>query len=200
MSPAYEIRPAVPSDAPGIAAIYSQGIRDRIATFETRERAADEMVSRIQDARYPFLVAEMADEIAGWVAASEYRPRDCYAGVAEFSVYVAREHRGAGIGRALMEGFLPACADSGFWKLLSRVFPENRGSRALLAACGFREVGIYEKHAQLDGVWRDVVIVERLLPQNLDDLEVATADDAEVDAAIEDVLTRHAAAIGKLTS
>jgi phosphinothricin acetyltransferase len=134
VSHAYKIRPAVPSDAPGISAIYNQGIRDRVATFETRERAADEMVPRIRNERFPFLVADAAGEVAGWVAASEYRSRDCYAGVAEFSVYVAREHRGAGVGRTLMESFLSACADSGFWKILSRVFPENRGSRALLAA------------------------------------------------------------------
>ena len=57
----------------------------------------------------------------------------------------------------------------GFWQpaerlvWLSRLFPENTASRALCARFGFREVGVYEKHAQLDGVWRDVVIVERLL-------------------------------------
>ena len=73
-------------------------------------------------------------------------------------------YRGQGVGAALMTAFIPACERAGLWKLLSRIFPENTASRALCARFGFREVGIYEKHAQLDGVWRDVVIVERLLP------------------------------------
>jgi phosphinothricin acetyltransferase len=83
--------------------------------------------------------------------------------VAEFSVYVARAARGQGAGRAAMEGLMRAAQVAGFWKLLSRVFVENEASRSLLRGVGFREVGVYEKHAQLDGVWRDVVIVERLL-------------------------------------
>jgi L-amino acid N-acyltransferase YncA len=55
----------------------------------------------------------------------------------------------------------------GLWKVLSRIFPENSASLALCARHGFREVGRYEKHARLDGVWRDVIIVERLIPVNL---------------------------------
>jgi phosphinothricin acetyltransferase len=89
--------------------------------------------------------------------------------VAEFSVYVDRAWRGQGIGRLAMAALLAAAEQARFWKLVSRVFVENTASRALLRAAGFREVGIYEKHAQLDGVWRDVVIVERLIPANLGD-------------------------------
>jgi phosphinothricin acetyltransferase len=121
---------------------------------------------------YPFLVAERVapggtSEVVGWVRASSYRPRQCYAGIGEFSVYVAERARGARVGDALMSAFVPACASAGFWKLVSRIFPENTASRALCARHGFREVGTYGKHAQLDGVWRDVVIVERLIPENL---------------------------------
>jgi L-amino acid N-acyltransferase YncA len=83
--------------------------------------------------------------------------------VAEFSVYVTSTERGRRVGDALMAAFLPACEAAGFWKVLSRIFPENAASRALCARHGFREVGMYERHARLDGVWRDVVIVERLL-------------------------------------
>ena len=79
-------------------------------------------------------------------------------------MYVAPVAQGRGVGDALMAAFLPACADAGLWKVLSRVFPENAASRALCARHGFREVGTYERHARLDGVWHDVVIVERLLP------------------------------------
>jgi phosphinothricin acetyltransferase len=71
------------------------------------------------------------------------------------------------VGDALMHAFVPACAAAGLWKLVSRIFPENAASRALCARHGFREVGTYEKHGKLDGAWRDVVVVERLLPENL---------------------------------
>ena len=102
-----------------------------------------------------------------FAATFTYRPRDCYAGIAEFSVYVDREARGRGAGRMAMEALIKAAEGAGSWKLLSRVFVENAASRALLRSVGFREVGIYEKHGRLDGVWRDVVIVERLIPANL---------------------------------
>src|SRR5262249_17442598 len=98
-----------------------------------------------------------------YAATSLYRPRDCYAGIAEFGVYVARDHRGKGAGRQAMLALFDAARSRGFWKLLSRIFVENSASRALMKSVGFREVGIYEKHGQLDGVWRDCVIVEKLL-------------------------------------
>ncbi len=160
---ALRIRPAVVQDAPAIARIYNEGIRDRGATFETRERTADEVLPWFGDPRHPVLAAELEGRVVGWVAASTYRPRECYAGIAEFSVYVAGEARGRRVGDALMAAFIPACQAAGLWKVLSRIFPENTASRALCARHGFREVGVYERHAQLDGAWRDVVIVERLL-------------------------------------
>ena len=158
------IRPAVQADVSAVATIYNQGIRGRGATFETKERRPEELESWLERP-YPFLVAERSEKVLGWVAGSEYRPRDCYRGVVEFSVYVAEEARGQGTGDALMAAFLPACEAAGFWKVLSRIFPENAGSRALCRRHGFREVGVYEKHAQLDNVWKDVIIVERLLGQ-----------------------------------
>lgn len=157
------IRPAVEADAPAIAAIYNEGIRGRGATFETRERAPGEVLPWLGDPRHPVLVAEIEGEVVGWVAASTYRARACYAGVAEFSVYVASAARGRGVGDALLRAFLPACEAAGLWKVLSRIFPENAASRALCARHGFREVGVYRRHGKLDGEWRDVVVVERLL-------------------------------------
>jgi phosphinothricin acetyltransferase len=162
-----EVRQAVRDDAEAIARIYNQGIQARIATFETRLRSPDELASWFDDPCHPVLLAEVDETPAGWIAASSYRPRECYAGIAEFSVYIAAEKRGMGVGSHLMSAFLPACETAGLWKILSRIFPENSASRALCRKFGFREVGIYEKHAQLDGVWRDVVIVERLLEANL---------------------------------
>jgi phosphinothricin acetyltransferase len=157
------VRSATPDDAAGIARIYNQGIRGRGATFETRERTAADVAQWFLDPRFPILVAEEGGEIVGWAAASSYRPRDCYAGIAEYSIYVASEHHGKGIGDVLMPALLDSLQRAGFWKVLSRLFPENAASRALCARHGFREVGVYERHAQLDGVWRDVVIVERSL-------------------------------------
>lgn len=163
------IRPARLADAAAIAVIYNQGIRGRQATFETEERTAEERERWLaaHDDRHPCLVAVVAEHgeerVAGWVSTDTYRPRECYRGVAEFSVYVHDDYHGRGIGRALMEAIIPAAREAGLWKLVSRIFPENVASRALCAKVGFREVGVYEKHAQLDGAWKDVVIVERLL-------------------------------------
>jgi L-amino acid N-acyltransferase YncA len=163
------VRPAAATDAAAIAGIYNEGIRGRLATFETRERAADDVLPWIRDAaRHPVLVAEREGRVDGWVAASAYRPRECYAGIAEYAVYVRSSARGRRIGDRLMEAFLPALERAGFWKVLSRVFPENRASLALAARHGFREVGTYRRHARLDGAWRDVVIVERLLGEARD--------------------------------
>jgi phosphinothricin acetyltransferase len=163
MTDALRIRPAAAGDAPAIARIYNEGIRGRGATFETRERTPDEVLPWFADPRHPVLAAELEGRVVGWIAASTYRARACYAGVAEFSVYVAGAARGRGVGDALMAAFIPACGAAGLWKVLSRIFPENTASRGLCARHGFREVGTYERHAKLDGAWRDVVIVERLL-------------------------------------
>jgi phosphinothricin acetyltransferase len=151
-------------DAAAIAAIYNEGIADRIATFETEPRTA-EQVARWFDGRHPIVVVENDEVVVGFAATSPYRGRPCYAGVAEFSVYVARQRRGAGAGHVAMTALLQASETAGFWKLLSRIFPENTASRALMAKIGFREVGIYRRHGKLDGVWRDCVIIERLLAE-----------------------------------
>jgi phosphinothricin acetyltransferase len=81
-------------------------------------------------------------------------------------VYVARSHRGKGAGRVAMQALIEAATAAGIWKLVSRIFLDNTASRSLMASIGFREVGVYERHAKLDGQWRDVVIVERLIPDN----------------------------------
>jgi L-amino acid N-acyltransferase YncA len=159
-------RAATPSDAEAIASIYNEGIEERVATFETRPRTADDVRSWF-DGRHPIVVVEEGDEVLAFAATSTYRPRECYAGIAEFSVYVARAARGRGAGRVAMEALMAAAREAGFRKLVSRVFVENAASRALLRSAGFREVGVYQKHGQLDGVWHDVVIVERLLEDDV---------------------------------
>jgi L-amino acid N-acyltransferase YncA len=152
-------------DAEAIARIYNEGIADRVATFETEPRTAEEIARGLREraTRWPTLVVEREGSVIAWASASEYRSRACYSGIAEFSVYVARDARGTGAGRAAMDALILECEARGMWKLLSRVFPENEASRKLLARIGFREVGTYRRHAKLDREWRDAVIVERLI-------------------------------------
>jgi L-amino acid N-acyltransferase YncA len=155
-------RAAQPEDAAAIAEIYNQGIEDRIATFETRLRAPGDILAWF-DGVHPLVVVEDESHVAAFAATSLYRSRECYSGVAEFSVYVARDFRRRGAGRLALEALIEAARQAGFWKLVSRIFVENAPSRNLVAAQGFREVGVYYRHGKLDGEWRDVVIVERLL-------------------------------------
>jgi len=153
------------ADAEAIAAIYNEGIADRIATFETEPRTATQIAAQLADKgdRYPTVVAERSGQIVAWASAGPYRSRPAYAGVAEHSVYVARSARGTGAGRAALEALCRAYAEQGFWKIVSRIFPENTASLALHERCGFRVVGVYHRHGRLDGEWRDCVIVEKLL-------------------------------------
>ena len=162
------VRAARLTDAAAIAEIYNAGIAERAATFETASRSVAEIERRLADIeRYPLIVAESdTGVVVGWAGLGEYRPRSCYRGIGEFSIYIAPGSRGQGVGKRLMAGLLKAAEQGGYWKLVSRVFTFNQASRALCRATGFREVGTYERHGYLDGSWRDVVIVERLIPAN----------------------------------
>lgn len=161
------IRPATLDDAPAITAIHNESIAGRGATFDTQPRRVEDVEARVADTRHPLLVATDDGVVVGWAGLSAYRPRACYAGIAEFSVYLDRHARGRGIGRQLLQALIDAARAAGFWKLVSRIFPFNHASRAACRAVGFREVGVYEKHGVLDGRWLDVVIVERLIPENI---------------------------------
>jgi L-amino acid N-acyltransferase YncA len=159
-------RAASPEDSESIARIYNEGIEERIATFETSLRTAREIRAWF-DGTHPVMVVEEEGEVISFANTASYSPRACYSGVAEFSVYTASEARDRGAGTLAMNAIMEAAEAAGFWKLVARVFVENTPSRKLLFSLGFREVGIHEKHARLDGVWRDVLVVERLLPANL---------------------------------
>jgi L-amino acid N-acyltransferase YncA len=160
--PSLSARRATIQDAARITEIYNQGIEDRVATFETEPRTV-ETVRGWFELGYPIVVVEAAGDVIAWANASSYRPRACYAQNAEFSVYVDRVWQGRGAGSLAMRALIDDAQAAGLEKLVSRVFVENLGSRAMLRKVGFREVGVYERHAMLDGVWRDVVIVECLL-------------------------------------
>jgi phosphinothricin acetyltransferase len=158
-------RLATAADAGAIAAIYNEGIADRVATFETEPRTEAEVARQLTEKadRFPTVIVERDGRVVAWAGASAYRSRPAYAGVAEHSVYVARAVRGTGAGRAALEALCRAYAERGFWKIVSRIFPENTASLRLHEQCGFRVVGVYHRHGRLDGQWRDCVIVERLL-------------------------------------
>jgi L-amino acid N-acyltransferase YncA len=155
-------RPATRADAAAIARIYNEGIADRIATFETRPRTAED-VGKWFDGVHPVVVVEDGGHVVAFASCTAYRPRECYAKIAEFSVYVARDRRRAGAGRVALERLVAAAKAAGLHKLVSRIFPENSASRAMCRAVGFREVGVYRDHGQLEGAWKDCVIVERIV-------------------------------------
>ena len=142
-----------------IASIYNQALITRTATFETKPRTEQQIAAWLDD-EVPVQIAVTDGTVAGFSKISTYRDRDCYAGIREYSVYVNKERRRCGVGRALMEALIDKCRKAGVWKLVSRIFPENIASIELARQAGFRVVGIYEKHGQLDGKWKDCVIVE----------------------------------------
>jgi len=164
---ALRARPARREDAAAITRIYNQGIEDRIGTFETEPRTVDQIEAWFDHAPAFVAVEGEGGEVLGYAVAHPYSDRCCYRGIAEFSVYVLREARGRGVGRVAMAALNQAAKAAGLWKLLSRVFPENRASLNLMAWSGFKAIGVHEKHGKLDGVWRDCVIVEQVFPENL---------------------------------
>jgi L-amino acid N-acyltransferase YncA len=158
------IRPARLADAEAMARIYNEGVEERQATLEMEPRSASDFAKRIGEAgRWPVIVAEHEGRVVGWAAVGEYNPRECYRGVGEATLYVERDARRRGIGRGLLEELAAAAERAGYWKLIGRLFPENEPSRALLRSCGFSDVGVHRRHGRLDGEWRDVLVVERLL-------------------------------------
>jgi L-amino acid N-acyltransferase YncA len=153
------VRELVPSDWPAVARIYAEGIATGNATFETGVPSWPEW-DRGHLADHRFVAVDNA-EVVGWIALAPVSGRCCYAGVAEISAYVAEAARGRGVGKTLLEQLVAGTEAAGIWTLETGVFPENEASLALLKRCGFREIGLRERIGKLDGVWRDVVFLER---------------------------------------
>jgi L-amino acid N-acyltransferase YncA len=153
-----EIRALDESDWPAVSAVYAEGIATGNATFEVDVPSWERW-----DAAHPSLrlVAQSEGDILGWAALSPYSDRRCYRGVAEESVYVRASARGRGIGRALLEALIARAEAEGYWTLLAGVFPENEASLALHESVGFRVLGRHVGLGERDGVWRDVVLLER---------------------------------------
>jgi L-amino acid N-acyltransferase YncA len=157
---------AAASEAPDRSLAINEGIADRIATFETEPRSAAQIAEWFTGRRLVIVAETEETGPVAFAASFPYSARPCYAGIGEFSVYVRRDHRGGGAGRAVLTALIEAANAAGMHKLTSRVFPENIASRALLKRLGFEEIGIHRRHAKLDRLWRDCVIVERLLDED----------------------------------
>lgn len=153
------VRPMGAADADAVARIYAEGIATGLATFETAVPDPEELDRRwLPDQRF---VAEVAGAVAGWAALVPASDRACYRGVAETSIYVGQAFRGRRVGVALIDRQVREADRAGLWTLQASIFPDNTASLRLHRSAGFRTVGLRERVAQLDGAWRDTVLVER---------------------------------------
>lgn len=149
----------VADDAVAVLCIYQEGIETGHATCETvPPNWPDFDASHLAQCRF---VAEADGIVLGWVALSPTSSRCAYNGVAEVSVYVGKSARGRGVGAALMEAMVGESERAGYWTLVAGVFPENEASLALHQKVGFKVLGTRDRLVRLDGVWRDVVLLER---------------------------------------
>jgi L-amino acid N-acyltransferase YncA len=151
------VRELEAEDWPAVRTIFEEGIATGQATFEHEAPSWEAW----DGAHSLALVAEEGGEVLGWAALAPTSPRAVYAGVAEESVYVSQRARGRGVGRALLAALVARSEDAGIWTLEAGIFPENAASVALHLSCGFREVGVRERIGRMNGVWRDVLLLER---------------------------------------
>jgi len=154
-----DIRPFQETDWPPVREIYQQGIDTKNATFQTKAKSWPEWDNSLLSVCR--LVAVEATQVVGWAGLSAVSSRAVYAGVAEVSIYIALSHTGRGIGRYLLSALIAESEQAGFWTLQAVIFPENQSSILLHEKCGFRVVGRRERLGQMDGVWRDVLFLER---------------------------------------
>ena len=157
------IRAARPDDAEAIARIHNLGIAERTATFQTRERQVAEVTDEIAAGRL-ILVAERDGRVVAWAGVGPYEdPHDYYAGIGEATLYVDPGARRSGVGATLLDALAGEAERHGYHKLVGKIFTANEPSIALVRSVGWREVGVHRRHGQLEGEWRDVLVVERLL-------------------------------------
>ena len=159
------IHAAAPADAGRLAEIFNEGVEDRVATFETTLVDAEGAARWISED--VVIVLERGGEIAAWAKAGPYADRHrYYDGVREATMYVARKARRQGLGRELLTALADAAREAGAHKLLGKIFTTNEPSIALVKGLGWREVGVHRRHGKLDGEWKDVLVVEKLLDED----------------------------------
>ena len=157
LAPPVTLRSLQAEDWPAVRAIYLDGIRSGLASFEIDAPSWDDWNA----AHTLRVVAEADEDVVGWAAAGPISERRCYRGVVESSVYVAAHARGRGIGRALMDELIARSERAGIWTIQTSIFPENEASLNLHAAAGFRVVGVRNRIGKRDGLWRNTVLMER---------------------------------------
>jgi L-amino acid N-acyltransferase YncA len=162
-----KIREARINDLEPIMRIYNQGIEDRIATLEPETKDISYMKNWYDQhkGRYKILVAEQEGHVLGWTSINHYNNRCSYAGVGDLSIYIAREHRGKGVGSLLLKEMEKVAIENGFYKIVLFTFPFNMIGQALYKKNGFREVGIFENQGILDGKFVDVMAMEKIIAQ-----------------------------------
>ena len=142
-----------------VSNIYQEGIDTRNATFQQEMPTwAEWDGGHLKSCR---LVAEVSHQIAGWAALSAVSKRPVYSGVAEVSVYIANAYRGQGVGTILLEKLITASENENFWTLQAGIFPENTASLKIHGKLGFRRIGYREKIGEMNGIWRDTILLER---------------------------------------
>jgi L-amino acid N-acyltransferase YncA len=160
--PALSVRRAALSDAERVAEIFNQGVEDRVATFETQPADAGDASRWIESDLV--VVGERDGSLVGWAKASPYGDdHHYYDGVRESTLYVERKARRTGVGRRLLDALADAAAEDGAHKLVGKIFTSNEASIAMVDLLGWRQVGVHERHGALDGEWKDVLVVEKLL-------------------------------------
>jgi len=159
------LRTATEADASAICEIENQGIEDRLATLETDMRTPQERTRWLggRGPRHPVVVAEDGGRVIAWGSLNPFSPRDAYRHVADFSIYVARSHRGKGVGKVLLARLVELAREHGYHKLVLSAFPFNAAGMALDEKLGFRTVGTYKEQGLLDGRWVDTIVMEKLL-------------------------------------
>ncbi|WP_188500074.1 GNAT family N-acetyltransferase [Pontibacter amylolyticus] len=148
-----------PEHAHEVLRIYGEGLETGYSTFNTEVPTWEEWDrNHLPHTR---LVAIENDEVLGWVALLPVSSRACYRGVAEFSIYIANRHRGRGIADQLMRAMIEESESNGIWTLQSSTFADNTTSLRLQERHGFRQIGYRDRIAQLHGVWRNTILLER---------------------------------------
>ena len=156
----YEIRPMRPEDGAAVIEIFQQGINGGNATFDTVAPTWEAW-----DAKHynlcRFVLEDEENRVVGWCALQPVSNRDCFKGVAEVSIYVDGSVQGKGLGTVLMKKLILDSEEHGYWTLQAGIFPENTVSLRIHEKHGFRVVGTREKIGEMNGQWRDIVLMER---------------------------------------
>jgi L-amino acid N-acyltransferase YncA len=153
------ILPLLSKHWPAVKAIYEDGLATGNASFQTSAPGWEEWdAAHLKHSR---LVASDGDTVLGWAALTPVSGRCVYAGVAEVSVYIDNNSRGKGVGKAILQALIAESEKNGLWTLQAGIFPENTPSLRIHTKAGFRTIGTREKIGQMNGVWRDTVLLER---------------------------------------